>query len=582
MSLTDLMNDDLPEEESEESDDHSFELDGQPPPRSTAQDDGEVKFGVPYGDDEGEDSDEEEYAEGGGDDDRTPNDEILFSHERFFSPRLQELLRGSMSGGDPASQTGLLTGVRPMLLHQSQSPHPERPARMVAIYHEIIEQGLDSRCRLVPARTASTEDLELVHSAEQVKLSTGVYETDEDASLALGLDSDTYFAGSTSGHAARLSAGSVIELVTRVVQGELRNALAVVRPPGHHCEHGQAMGFCVLNNVCAAVAVAQRKLGVGRVLIVDWDVHHGNGVQHIFDEDPSVLYVSTHRYGDGFYPGTGHPTEVGLKAGAGTSVNMAFSETEMGDREYLAAFDRLVMPIAREFAPELVIVSAGFDAAEGDPLGEMSITPAGYAHMTAQLSTLAGGKIVVALEGGYNLRAISRSAAASLRVLLGDSPPTLVGGPPKPAALGDIEYAVATLAPYWQTLRPPQPETRAMRPKKRKLRHHRGPVRWPFKPSPPLPPTTHHPTPSPSADPFAPAYPFCTVVVQVFMKAFCSDRGFFGLLARNVSKSQSVRSFAPWFSAYSVHSLQRLLLVETRCRVRATASSCRCRHAHGA
>jgi len=288
---------------------------------------GDACFGVPYGDEDDEDDEDEDE----GDSDAL-SDEIRFSHERYFSPRLHELLRGSVKGGDPASHTGLLTGVRPMLLHQSDSPHPERPARLVAIYNELIERGLDARSRLVPAREASTADLELVHTPEQVAKSTGLYPSDGAASATLGLDSDTYFAASASGYAARLAAGSVVELVTRVVHGELRNALAVVRPPGHHCEATQAMGFCLLNNVCVAVAVARRRLGVPRVLVVDWDVHHGNGVQvrrwgplmtsliiimtslnaslnaslrvalltasrlqNIFRDDPTVLYVSLHR-----------------------------------------------------------------------------------------------------------------------------------------------------------------------------------------------------------------------------------------------------------------------------------------------
>ena len=418
-----------------------------------------TRYGVPY--DVGDsDEDEDDSTEGA-----VPNDEIRFSVERFFTPRVRQLLDGTMVGGNPASLTGLLTGVRPMLLHQTQSPHPERPARIVAIYNEIVERGLDARSRLVPVRTASMDDLVLVHSRAQVEASTAEYVSDEAATDTLGLGTDTYFAATDSGRAALLSAGSVVELTTRVITGELRNALAVTRPPGHHCEASQAMGFCLLNNVCVAVAVARRRLGVSRVLVVDWDVHHGNGVQHIFDDDPNVLYVSTHRYGGGFYPGTGHPSEVGVGAGIGTSINIAFTHEGYGDREYLAAFHRLILPVAREFGPELVLVSAGFDAARGDPLGGMAVSPAGYAHMTACLATLAEGKLVIALEGGYNLRSISTSAAACLATLHGEPPPPLPRGPAKPAALADIEFAVEALRPYWACLRPPQPAAPAKRPR---------------------------------------------------------------------------------------------------------------------
>ena len=484
MSLADLIGGDFSGDESSE-DDPSFsptqEFTGEPDmKRKSVPPSGCACFGVPY--DFVEDDENAEYDHNSGPE--GVNDEIRCSNERFFSPRLQELLRGSMSGGNPTSHTGLLTGVKPMLLHQTQSPHPERPARMVAIYNEIIERGLDARSRLVPCRTASMDDLKLVHTAEQVSKSTSVYPSDAAATEALGIDSDTYFDGQASGYAAMLSAGSVVEMTTRVVQGELRNGLAVVRPPGHHCEANQAMGFCVLNNVCVAVAVARRRLGVSRVLVVDWDVHHGNGVQNIFEDDPNVLYISLHRYGRGFYPGTGGPHEVGFGAGEGTSVNVAWSHEGYGDAEYLAAFDRVIMPIAREYGPDLVLVSAGFDAAKGDPLGGMAISPAGYAHMTAALATLAAGRLVVVLEGGYNLRSISHSAAAVLSTLLGDPLPMLERRPPKSHALADLEVVVSAVKQYWASLRPPVREqdkrqARTVQAQIKKARRPRGP--WWYK-----------------------------------------------------------------------------------------------------
>lgn len=175
----------------------------------------EVSFGLPY--------DIGDYDDDESDDAAGPSDEVLFSHEKYFSARLLELLKGSLSGGDPSSSTGLLSGVYPMLLHQTKSsPHPERPARMVAIYHEIISQGLDARCKLVPVRAAHEADLELVHTQAQVRESTCTYVSEVAASAALRIDSDTYFAADASGHAARLAAGSVVELVTRICHGELR------------------------------------------------------------------------------------------------------------------------------------------------------------------------------------------------------------------------------------------------------------------------------------------------------------------------------------------------------------------------
>ena len=196
--------------------------------------------------------------------------------------------------------------------------------------------------------------------------------------------------------------------------------------------------------------------------------------------------MSIHRYGEGFYPGTGHPSEVGTGAGLGTSVNIAFTGTGYGDREYLAAFHRVVMPISREFGPDLVLVAAGFDAALGDPLGGMALTPAGFAQMTAQLQTLANGKVVVAVEGGYDLRSLSRAAAASLRTLLGEPAMAIQRGAAMAQAIADIEYAARVLVPHWKSLQLPQPQRalsskKAMRRELKLMRaqRHRGP--WWYK-----------------------------------------------------------------------------------------------------
>ena len=336
-----------------------------------------------------------------------------------------------------------------------EQEHPETAERLTTVYRELVEQGLADRARWIPASTASPADLELVHDAQLVRNVTASYASDAAAADVLGLDPDTYFIAGRSGHACSLAAGSVVELATRVaVTGELRNALACVRPPGHHAERERPMGFCLLNNVAVAAAALRTRHGLSRVLIVDWDVHHGNGVQHIFEEDASVLYVSLHRYGGGFYPGTGAPDEVGLAAGAGYTVNVAWSEAGMGDAEYLAAFERLVLPIAREFEPQVVLVSAGFDAAAGDPLGGGEVTPAGFAQLTHLLSSLAGGRLVLALEGGYNLEANAACAAACMRVLLGEPPPALPAllGPPRTAAQSDLEVVRSVHAPYWRCM----------------------------------------------------------------------------------------------------------------------------------
>jgi histone deacetylase 6 len=206
------------------------------------------------------------------------------------------------------------------------------------------------------------------------------------------------------------------------------------------------MGFCLYNNVAVAAAAA-RRAGARRVLIVDWDLHHGNGTQGSFWDDPDVLYFSTHQYP--FYPGSGAIEEVGGDSARGRTINVPWSPG-CGDAEFLAAFDRILLPAARAFEPDLVLVSSGFDAAEGDLLGELRVSPAGYAQMTRRLQELAGGRLVLALEGGYNLDAISRSAEACVRVLLGEEAPAAREAPLLPAAARALDRVIAVQKGFWK------------------------------------------------------------------------------------------------------------------------------------
>uniref|UniRef100_A0A182T2E2 Histone deacetylase n=1 Tax=Anopheles maculatus TaxID=74869 RepID=A0A182T2E2_9DIPT len=202
-----------------------------------------------------------------------------------------------------------------------------------------------------------------------------------------------------------------------------------VRPPGHHAEPDTPHGFCIFNNIAVAARAAVEHFGLRRVLIVDWDVHHGNGTQHIFEQDPRVLYISVHRYDNGsFFPNStdANYTVVGSGQGEGFNVNIPWNRKGMGDAEYVAAFQSVILPIAYEFDPELVLVSAGFDAAIGDPLGGCRVTPEAYGHFTHWLSALAGGRIVVCLEGGYNVNSISHAMAMCTKALLGDPLPMLL------------------------------------------------------------------------------------------------------------------------------------------------------------
>jgi histone deacetylase 6 len=337
--------------------------------------------------------------------------------------------------------TGLMYDDR-FLLHRAPYEHPEHPRRLKAIHDHLIDEGLFQRCGWVEAREATAGELEAVHTRgliEAVRATSGRDFTQ--------LDPDTY-ACRDSAEAAWLAAGGLAELTTRVVRGELDNGFALPRPPGHHAEADLAMGFCLFNNVAVAARAAQAA-GASRILIVDWDVHHGNGTQHSFWNDPSVLYFSTHQFP--FYPGTGAVDELGGARARGRTVNVPWP-AGMGDADYLEAFDRVLMPIAERFQPELVLVSCGFDAAVGDLLGEMRVTPGGFAAMTARLRTLAAGRIVLVLEGGYTLDAISRSAAACLRVLLGEDPAPTNLGAPCAAASAVIASVLRAQRPFWPDL----------------------------------------------------------------------------------------------------------------------------------
>ncbi|KAF9337561.1 Histone deacetylase [Podila minutissima] len=243
----------------------------------------------------------------------------------------------------------------------------------------------------------------------------------------LGIAVDTTWNPVHSSTAARVAAGCLITLVDQVVTGRCKNGFAIIRPPGHHAEEDEAMGFCFFNNVGVAVnlTLSRYPLTVQKILIIDWDVHHGNGTQQIFYENPNVLYISLHRWDNGhFYPFTGAPDECGEEAGEGKNVNIAWSSygrgQAMGDVEYIAAFWYVLLPIARQFQPDLVFVSAGFDAADGHAanIGGYTVSPQGFAILTRLVQTLAGGRVILSLEGGYEFEPLANSATACLEELL--------------------------------------------------------------------------------------------------------------------------------------------------------------------
>ena len=337
--------------------------------------------------------------------------------------------------------TGLLYDER-FLLHRAPYDHPEHPGRLTAIWNRLAADGLAAGCRRIPARDATREELLTVHTAAHVDRIEATARREH-----AQLDPDTY-TSRDSADAARLAAGGLVDLTREVLSGAVSNGFALLRPPGHHAEADRAMGFCLFNNVAVA-AQSARPAGIDRVLIVDWDLHHGNGTQHSFEEDPHVLYFSTHQYP--FYPGTGAIDEVGRGAGRGRTVNVPWP-AGMGDAEYLLAFDRVLLPIARSFDPQLVLVSCGFDAAAGDLLGEMRLSADGYAALTERLLVLAGGKVVLALEGGYNLNAIAAAAASVTRVLLGEKPAERDPRPPSSVANRVLREVLDVHRQFWPDL----------------------------------------------------------------------------------------------------------------------------------
>ncbi|KAM9177281.1 histone deacetylase 7 isoform 4-T4 [Mergus octosetaceus] len=368
-----------------------------------------------------------------------------------------------------------------MLKHQcscgDNSNHPEHAGRIQSIWSRLQERGLRSQCECLRGRKATLEELQCVHTERHVFL----YGTNplnrlklDNGKLAgilsqrmfvmlpcggVGVDSDTIWNELHSSNAARWAAGSVTELAFKVATRELKNGFAVVRPPGHHADPSTAMGFCFFNSVAIAARQLQQKGKLSKILIVDWDVHHGNGTQQVFYRDPDVLYISLHRHDDGnFFPGSGAADEVGAGPGEGFNVNVAWTgglDPPMGDPEYLAAFRTVVMPIAHEFSPDVVLVSAGFDAADGHPppLGGYKVSAKCFGYMTKQLMSLAGGAIVLALEGGHDLTAICDASEACVSALLGNEldplPEESMRQKPNANAVRSLEAVIQVQSKYW-------------------------------------------------------------------------------------------------------------------------------------
>ncbi|XP_016489204.2 histone deacetylase 5 isoform X2 [Nicotiana tabacum] len=307
--------------------------------------------------------------------------------------------------------------------------HPENPNRIRSIWKKLESSGITQRCIVMNGKEAEDKDIALVHTKAHIDLIRNI------SSKKIGLKrnkiaakfNSIYF-NEGSSEAAYLSAGSVVQVAEKVAEGELDSAFAVVRPPGHHAEENEPMGFCLYNNVAIAARYLldeRHDLGIKKILIVDWDVHHGNGTQKMFWDDPRVLFFSVHRHDFGsFYPGgeDGSHVMTGEGPGAGYNINVPWENGRCGDADYLAVWDHVLIPVAKEFGPDIILISAGFDAAIGDPLGGCRVSPYGYSVMLHKLLEFAGGKIVMALEGGYNLESIANSVQACIEVLLKQKP----------------------------------------------------------------------------------------------------------------------------------------------------------------
>lgn len=361
-----------------------------------------------------------------------------------------------------------------------ENVHPEDPRRIYYIYKELCEAGLVSTganqndvivtqpLHRIPTREVNRDEVELVHGPDQWDfIEATASMSDEDLiDLSEHTSMDSIYFNSLSFFSGKLSAGGAIETCKAVFERkDVKNAIAVIRPPGHHAEVHQPMGFCLFNNVCIASKVCQKTFGEGcrKILILDWDVHHGNGCQKAFYEDPNILYISLHVHMDGkFYPSgqDGAMDKTGAGPGTGKNVNIPWPSKGMGDGDYMYAFQHLVMPIATEFDPDLVIVAAGFDAAAGDELGGCFVTPPCYAHMTHMLMSLANGKVAVCLEGGYNFQAISKSALAVTRTLMGEPPDRLEVTRATEKAVETVEQVRQIQSKYWTCLRPKAPPYR--------------------------------------------------------------------------------------------------------------------------
>jgi acetoin utilization deacetylase AcuC-like enzyme len=297
--------------------------------------------------------------------------------------------------------------------HQTGRSHPERPERMDAVVHALERDGAIKDALRIPVRSATEDELALCHTRPYIEIAKR-----DVARGARDLSTGDTQISPQSFDVALKAAGGILNAVDAVVDRKAANAFCAVRPPGHHATPDRGMGFCLFNNVAIAARYAQKKHGIARVAIVDWDVHHGNGTQDIFYSDGSVFYFSTHQ--SPWYPGTGAANETGEGKGEGSTLNCPFPAGS-GAKEILGAFQSKLIPALRHFKPELVLLSAGFDSRLGDPLGQFTLSDADFADLTKLMLDVAhqyaGGRLVSVLEGGYSLTGLAAASAAHVEAL---------------------------------------------------------------------------------------------------------------------------------------------------------------------
>ncbi len=343
-------------------------------------------------------------------------------------------------------KTGIVKDRRYMDHHMG-SFHVETPQRLEVIYR-MIDEKISFSLEKIEPRPATEEELTLIHTPHYVN---SIESTAGKEHVQLDPDTST---SAKSWEVACLAVGGVLNAVDAIMAGKIQNGFALIRPPGHHAEASRAMGFCLFNNIGIGAAHLIKKHGLKRVLVVDWDLHHGNGTQNSFYESPEVLYFSTHQFPH--YPGTGHWDEVGEGKGEGFTVNVPLRAGKT-DGDYLHIFQQILRPITSEFKPEFILVSAGFDVYEGDPLGGMQITKQGFSAMAAELLDLAAQfcqkRLLCALEGGYDLQGLHDGVEQVLHQLAGEASKPSIEPSISPTTAQELAPVTKIQKKYWASLK---------------------------------------------------------------------------------------------------------------------------------